>query len=66
MADYQTVRTQGVAQPTAAIDEGLRAHMSKVYGTMSVGMLVTAAVSWAVGTSPFPSGCRPTSVERPW
>ena len=52
MADYQTVRTQGVAQPTAAIDEGLRAHMSKVYGTMSVGMLVTAGVSWAVGTSP--------------
>jgi FtsH-binding integral membrane protein len=33
---------------TAAIDEGLRAHMTKVYGTMSVGMLITAMVSWAV------------------
>ncbi|NNF72623.1 MAG: Bax inhibitor-1/YccA family protein [Rhodobacteraceae bacterium] len=52
MADYQTVRTTAGARPAAAIDEGLRAHMSKVYGTMSVGMLVTAGVSWAVGTSP--------------
>ncbi len=53
MADYQTVRTQAGARPAAVIDEGLRAHMSKVYGTMSVGMLVTAGVSWAVGTSPM-------------
>lgn len=50
MADYQTVRaTTGVR--TAEIDEGLRAHMNKVYGIMSVGMLVTAGVAWAVGTS---------------
>ena len=35
-----------------AIDAGLRAHMNSVYTTMSVGMLVTAGVSWAVGTSP--------------
>ena len=33
---------------TAQIDEGLRAHMNKVYGTMSVGMLVTALAAWAV------------------
>ncbi|EIE50303.1 hypothetical protein C357_14561 [Citreicella sp. 357] len=26
--------------------------MNKVYGTMSVGMLITFAVAWAVGTSP--------------
>ncbi|MEM9710543.1 MAG: Bax inhibitor-1/YccA family protein, partial [Pseudomonadota bacterium] len=32
-------------------DEGLRAHMSKVYGTMSVGMLVTAGVAWAIGSN---------------
>jgi uncharacterized protein len=45
MADYQTMRTAGTAGVrTAAIDEGLRAHMNKVYGTMSVGMLVTAGV----------------------
>ena len=53
MADYKTARAQVGARPAAAIDEGLRAHMSKVYGTMSVGMLVTAGVSWAVGTSPM-------------
>jgi FtsH-binding integral membrane protein len=36
----------------AEIDAGLRAHMNKVYGTMSVGMLLTFAVAWAVGTTP--------------
>lgn len=51
MADYQTVRTAGVGARTAQIDEGLRAHMNKVYGLMSVGMLITGAVAWAVGTS---------------
>jgi FtsH-binding integral membrane protein len=48
MADYQTIRTAGVGTRTAQIDEGLRAHMNKVYGLMSVGMLLTAAVAWAV------------------
>ena len=51
MADYQAIRA-GAGARTAAIDEGLRAHMNKVYGTMSVGMLVTFAVAWAIGTSP--------------
>ena len=51
MAQYDTIRTAGGVS-TAAIDEGLRAHMSKVYGTMSVGMLITFAVAWAVGTAP--------------
>lgn len=50
MAEYQTVRTSTGVR-TAEIDEGLRAHMNKVYGIMSVGMLVTAGVAWAVGTS---------------
>jgi FtsH-binding integral membrane protein len=50
MAQYQTARpVTGVR--TAQIDEGLRAHMNKVYGTMSVGLLVTAGVAWAVGSS---------------
>jgi hypothetical protein len=50
MADYQTARTQtGYAGArTAAIDEGLKAHMNKVYGTMSVGMLITGAAAWAI------------------
>ncbi|AVO39350.1 Bax inhibitor-1/YccA family protein [Pukyongiella litopenaei] len=51
MAEFDTIRTAAGAR-TAQIDEGLRAHMNKVYGTMSVGMLVTFAVAWAVGTSP--------------
>ena len=50
MAEHQTVRTAPGVR-TAEIDEGLRAHMNKVYGIMSVGMLVTAGVAWAVGTS---------------
>ena len=52
MADYQTIRTVGAGAGTAAIDEGLRTHMTKVYGLMSAGMLITAGVSWAVGTNP--------------
>ena len=53
MAEYNTIRTTGVAGARAAqVDEGLRAHMNKVYATMSIGMLLTFAVAWAVGTSP--------------
>ena len=51
MADYQTIRTIGAGARTAEIDVGLRAHMNKVYGLMSVGMLLTGGVAWAVGTS---------------
>ncbi len=51
MAEFNTIRA-GVGARAAEIDEGLRAHMNKVYGTMSVGMLMTFAVAWAVGTSP--------------
>ncbi|HKL70723.1 Bax inhibitor-1/YccA family protein [Salibaculum sp.] len=47
MADYQTVRA-GAGVRTAEIDKGLRAHMNKVYGTMSVGMLITFAAAWAI------------------
>ncbi|OAN77688.1 hypothetical protein A8B82_12310 [Sulfitobacter sp. EhC04] len=47
MADVNTIRT-GAGTRAAAIDEGLRAHMNKVYGTMSVGMLITFAAAWAI------------------
>jgi hypothetical protein len=50
MAQYETIRSVGVGA-RAAIDEGLRAHMNKVYGLMSVAMLVTGGVAWSVGTS---------------
>ena len=51
MADYQTIRTVGAGARTAVIDQGLRAHMNKVYGLMSVAMLLTGGVAWAVGTN---------------
>jgi FtsH-binding integral membrane protein len=50
MAQTETIRSVGVGA-RAQIDEGLRAHMNKVYGLMSVAMLVTAGVAWSVGTS---------------
>ncbi|TDK41084.1 Bax inhibitor-1/YccA family protein [Antarcticimicrobium luteum] len=51
MAEFDTIRTAAGTR-AAQIDAGLRAHMNKVYSTMSVGMLLTFAVAWAVGTSP--------------
>ncbi|MEZ5732197.1 MAG: Bax inhibitor-1/YccA family protein [Paracoccaceae bacterium] len=47
MAQFDTVRA-GVGTRSLAIDEGLRAHMNKVYGLMSVGMLLTALAAWAI------------------
>jgi FtsH-binding integral membrane protein len=47
MAEYQTIRSAAGTR-SAQIDEGLRAHMNKVYGTMSVGMLITALAAWAM------------------
>ncbi|MEH7827549.1 Bax inhibitor-1/YccA family protein [Gemmobacter denitrificans] len=51
MADYNTIRSVGMGARAAQIDEGLRAHMNKVYGLMSVAMVLTAGVAWAVGTN---------------
>jgi FtsH-binding integral membrane protein len=48
MADYTTIRATPAGAQAARIDEGLRAHMNKVYGTMSVGMLITGAAAWAI------------------
>ncbi len=47
MAEFDTIRTAAGAR-AAEIDEDLRAHMNKVYGTMSVGMLITFLAAWAV------------------
>lgn len=49
MADFNTIRsTTGVGTRSAQIDEGLRAHMNRVYGLMSVAMLITGAAAWAI------------------
>ena len=50
MAEYETVRRAGAGVRTAEIDAGLRAHMNKVYGLMSVAMIVTGIISYLVGT----------------
>lgn len=47
MAEYGTIRS-GVGSAAANIDAGLRAHMNKVYGTMSVGMFITFLAAWAI------------------
>ncbi len=52
MAEYQTLGSVGAGARAAQIDAGLRAHMNKVYGLMSVGMLLTGGVAWGVGTTP--------------
>jgi FtsH-binding integral membrane protein len=48
MADYQTYRAESAGIRTAEIDEGLRTHMNKVYGTMSGGLAITALAAWAI------------------
>lgn len=48
MVQYETMNSTIGGTRTAAIDEGLRAHMNKVYGTMSVGMIITAFAAWAI------------------
>ena len=39
MAEFETMRSTAAGR-VGEIDEGLRTHMNKVYGTMSVGMLI--------------------------
>jgi FtsH-binding integral membrane protein len=49
MAEFDALRTGTISGARAAqIDQGLRAHMNKVYGMMSVGMLLTFAAAWAI------------------
>lgn len=51
MAEFDAVRRAGTATRAAHIDEGLRAHMNRVYGIMSLGMFVTGMVAYFVGTN---------------
>jgi uncharacterized protein len=50
MAEFETVRRTGVDARAGYIDEGLRAHMNKVYGLMAAAMVITGLVAWIVGT----------------
>ena len=59
MAQFDTIQRTSTRVDTRAIDEGLRSHMNKVYGTMSVGMLITALAAWAIAglaTTSDPAG----------
>ncbi len=47
MAQFDTIRSAAGTR-SAEIDAGLRAHMNKVYGTMSVGTFITFLAAWAI------------------
>lgn len=47
MAGYNTISSRAGSR-AAQIDVGLRAHMNKVYSTMSLGMLITALAAWSI------------------
>ncbi|OIQ45952.1 MAG: hypothetical protein BM558_01800 [Roseobacter sp. MedPE-SW] len=47
MAQFDTMRSAAGAR-SAEIDAGLRAHMNKVYGTMSAGLFITFLAAWAL------------------
>ena len=49
MAEYETVRRAGAGVRSAQIDEGLRAHMNRVYGLMAFGMVVTGIIAYFIG-----------------
>ena len=49
MADHQTIRRAGAAAGALDIDEGLRAHMNRVYGIMGLGMATTGIVAYFTG-----------------
>ncbi len=51
MAEFETVHS-GAGTQSAAIDQGLRAYMNKVYGLMSAALLATFALAFFVAQSP--------------
>ena len=64
MADYKTIRSTAGSR-SEVIDSGLRAHMNKVYGTMSVGMLITALAAWAISGLATTTTYVPGAVQIP-
>ena len=49
--NLDSIRVAAGAEQAARIDEGLRAHMNKVYGLMSGAMVITGLVAYMVGTN---------------
>ena len=49
MAEYETIQRTGAGVRASEIDAGLRAHMNKVYGLMSVAMVITGLVAYVFG-----------------
>lgn len=56
MAEDLRMRAASVGSRAAVIDEGLRAYMNKVYGMMSVGILITALAAWSISGLAFTNG----------
>ena len=45
-------RFSGSANSAVSVDVGLKAHMNRVYARMSLGVLISATVSYFLSTSP--------------
>ena len=52
MFDHQIPVGQTSSSQSVSFDAGLRAHMSRIYNRMTLGVLVTAVISYVVGNSP--------------
>ena len=64
MAQDLRLQTATAGSRAAAVDEGLRAYMNKVYGLMSVGMLITALAAWAISGLSFTPEGQPTQLGQ--
>ena len=51
MNQFETIRRGAHQAEAAHIDAGLRDHMNKVYGLMSVAMLITGGIAYIFGTN---------------
>ncbi|MFN8929046.1 MAG: Bax inhibitor-1/YccA family protein, partial [Alphaproteobacteria bacterium] len=51
MEPWNRTQSEVQSQAMAAVDQGLRAHMLRVYNYMASGVLLTAIVSYFAGTS---------------
>lgn len=51
MADYQSPYVTRTAEQTVALDEGLRAHMLRVFNYMASGVLLSGIVAYAVASN---------------
>ncbi len=52
MSDFNFAQPQPTARAGSAVDVGLRAHMQRVYNRMTIGVAITAVVSYIASNSP--------------